>query len=46
MELVNELLPTGNFRKVDTPFITYSTQEMEIFSTCPLTGNALRKAEM
>ena len=27
MELVNEWLPTGKFRKVDTPFRTESTYE-------------------
>ena len=44
MELVNELFPKGKFRKVDTPFRTYSEYEKELFSALPLTGHALHKA--
>ena len=44
MELLNEWFPTGNFRKVDTPFRTDSTYEKELMAALTLTGNALHKA--
>ena len=46
MELVNEWLPNGKFRKVDAPFNTDSTYEKELIYALPLTGNALHKAEI
>ena len=46
MELVNEWLPTGKFRNVDTPFWTDSSYEKELLAALTLTGHALQKAEM
>ena len=46
MELVNEWLPTGKFIKVDTPFRKDYILKKELMDELPLTGNALRKAEM
>ena len=46
MELENELLPTGRFRKVDTHFSTDSTYEKGIVDVISLTEDSLRKAEM
>ena len=46
MELVNEWFPTGNFRKVDTPFWTNSSYKKELLTALILTGHALQKAEM
>ena len=46
MELVNECLPTGNFRKVYTPFSTNSKYEKELMAALPLIGHALNKEEM
>ena len=46
MELLNEWSPSGKFRKVDTPFRTYSTYEKERMSALTLTGNALHKAHI
>ena len=46
MELVDEWLPNGKFRKVDTPFRKDYTYEKELVDALPLTGNALHKAEM
>ena len=45
-ELVNELLPNGKFRKVDTTFKAYSTYEKELMDALPMTENSLHKAEM
>ena len=46
MELINEWLPSGKFRKFDIPFKTDSTNETKLIAALPLTGNALQKAEM
>ena len=46
MELVNEWLPTGNSRNVDTPFQTDSSYEKELLAALPLRGHVLQKAEM
>ena len=46
MEIVNEWLPTGKFRKVDTPFRKEFTHEKELTAVLALTGNVLHKAEM
>ena len=46
MELVNEWLPNGKFRKADTPFSTDYTHEKDIMEELPLTVDNLRKAEM
>ena len=46
MELVDERLQTGKFRKSDTPFWTDSAKEKELLAALPLTGRALHKAEM
>ena len=46
MELVNEWFPTGKFRKVYTPFRTYSIYEDKLMAALPLTGNSLIKSEM
>ena len=46
MELVNEWLLTGKFRKVDIPFRTGSKHEKELIAVLPLTGNALHKAQI
>ena len=46
MELLNEWFPTGEFRKVDTPFWTDFSYEKELMDALPLTGHALHKAEM
>ena len=39
MELVNEWLPTGKFRKVDTPFCTDYTYENELMAVVTSIGN-------
>ena len=46
MELVNECLPTGKFRKADTNFRTDSIYEKELMNALSLTVYALHKAEM
>ena len=46
MELVNEWSPSGNFRKVNTPFRTESAHEKELMSAFTLTGHALHMSEM
>ena len=46
MELVNEWLPIGKFRNVDTPFRTDSSYEKELLAALLLTGHSLQKAEM
>ena len=46
MELVNEWLPTGNFRKVYTPFRSDSTHKKDLMDELSLPGHALYKAEM
>ena len=46
MELVNELLPTINFRNVDTTFWKDSSHERGLLTALPLTGHSLHKAEM
>ena len=46
MDLVNEWLPTVNFRKFDTPFRTESAYEKELMAAIPLTGHDLHKSEM
>ena len=46
MELVNEWLPTGKFRNVDTTFRMYSTYKKETMAAIPLTGNVPHMAEM
>ena len=46
MELVKECFPTGNLRKVDTPFRTDSAHERELMAVLPLTGNNLHKEKM
>ena len=46
MELVNEWLPTGKFRKVDTTFMTNYTYKKELMTALTLTGNALHKLGM
>ena len=43
MDLVNELSPTGKFRKVDAKFWTDLTYENKLMFEVPLTGNALLK---
>ena len=45
MELVNEGLPTENFRKVDTTFRTETTYKKDLMSALPLTRNVLSLAE-
>ena len=45
MEIVNEWLPTGNFRKVDTPFRKDYTHEKEPMAALPLKANTLHKEE-
>ena len=45
-ELVNEWLPTVNFRKVDATFWTDSTYEKCLVAALSLTLNALHKVEM
>ena len=46
MERVNELLPDGKFRNIDTNFSTNSIYENESIAALPLTANALHKSEM
>ena len=46
MELVNEWLTTGKFRKSDSPFRTDAKYEKELMAALPLTGNTLCKAEI
>ena len=46
MELVNEWLPTGKFRKIGTPFRKDCTHEKEIMDALLLTGMAPHKSEM
>ena len=46
MELVNEWLPNGKFRKVDAFFSTNSTYGEEIMAALVLPGNVHYKAEM
>ena len=46
MEPVNEWLPSGKLRKVDTIFRTYSTYEKELTNVLKLTGNEFHKTEM
>ena len=46
MELINEWLPTGKFRNVDTPFCTDHSYEKELSAELPLTRHTHHKAEM
>ena len=46
MKVVNEWLPTGKLRNVDTPFRTDSLYEKELLAALLLTGHAFKKAEM
>ena len=46
MELVNEWLSAGKFRKVGTFFRTKSTYEKELMASLTLPGNSLHKVEM
>ena len=46
IEVVNEWFPTGRYRNFDTTFSTGYTYEKYLMAELPLTGNALRKAEM
>ena len=46
IELVNEWLPTGKFRKVDTNLRTEYLYEKELLSALPLTVHTLHKAEI
>ena len=46
MKLVNEWIPTGKFRKFDTPFRTDSAYENELLAALLLTEHALHKEEI
>ena len=46
MKLVNEWLPVGKIRKVDTHFRIDSTCEKELMAALPLIGNSLHNSEM